>query len=89
MRITALLANKFPRWLEPNQHGVTMARIALLCTFLTLVLLPEHCWASPWQQPPETEVTEDEVALLLKLNKEIKPIEAIEVQGAKRYMCRR
>lgn len=87
MQITDLLANKFPRWLEPNQHGVTMARIALLCTFLTLVLLPEHGWASPWQQPPETEATEDEVALLLKLNKEIKPIEAIEVQGTKRYMA--
>jgi peroxiredoxin len=61
------------------------ARLALL--FLFLLSLPTLGRAVAWQQPPQPESTEEEVALLLKLNKEIKPIEAMEIQGTKKYMA--
>ena len=63
----------------------------MICTrmcFLLMILfsLPTLSRAVVWQQPPQPESTEDEVALLLKLNKEIKPIEVANIEGTKRYM---
>ena len=63
----------------------------MICTrmcFLLMILfsLPTLSRAVVWQQPPQTESTEGEVALLLKLNKEIKPIEVANIEGTKRYM---
>lgn len=61
------------------------SRLAFL--FLILLSMPQQSWAMVCQQPTEADQPEDEVALLLKLNKEIKPIEVIEIQGTKKYLA--
>jgi hypothetical protein len=66
--------------------GRNMTHTGLAFLFVIFLALPLQGWGMVWQQPDEYEPTEAEVALLLKLNKEIKPIEAIEIQGAKKYM---
>jgi hypothetical protein len=64
-----------------------MIRTGLAFFLLFVFLFPTQIQALVLQTPPEPETTEDEVALLLKLNKEIKPIEAIEIEGPKRYLA--
>ena len=53
---------------------------------LILFSLPTLSRTVAWPPPPQPESTEDEVALLLKLNKEIKTIEVANIEGTKRYM---
>lgn len=71
---------------KSNPQGAYMIRARLAFFLLLLLSLTQQGRALAWQQPTESDHPEDEVALLLKLNKEIKPIEAIEILGAKRYM---
>ena len=64
----------------------------MICTRMGLLLLilfslPTLGRAVVWQQPPQPESTEDEFALLLKLNREIKPIEVANIEGTKRYLA--
>lgn len=64
-----------------------MIRTRLAYLLLILLSLPQQGRALVWQPPTEADQHEDEVALLLKLNKEIKPIDAIEIQGTKKYLA--
>jgi peroxiredoxin len=68
-----------------NGRG-NMNRFKIAFLLLLTLSMPQQGIAMAWQQPPEEAPHDDEVALLLKLNKEIKPIEAIEIQGSKKYM---
>ena len=63
-----------------------MNRTVLVCLLLVFLFLFQQSRALAWQEPDESEANESEVGLLLKLNKEIKPIEAIEIRGVKKYM---
>ena len=54
---------------------------------LILFSLPTLSRAVVWQKPPQPQSTEDSIALLLKLTKEIKPIEVANIEGTKRYMA--
>jgi hypothetical protein len=52
-----------------------------------LLSLPTFVQAAAWQPPPQPESHEDELTLLLKLNKEIKSLEAVKIQDAKKNMA--